>query len=70
MIEVEEILSLVQDTGVTLKIKKCAFFKTKVDYLGHNVLPGKFAEASAPTRAISETPFPTEKPRMRSFLWT
>lgn len=66
--KVEEIRSLLQDIRVTSKVKKRDILKSKVGYLGQTLLPGKLAPASAPTRAISGAPFPTEKFRMRYFL--
>lgn len=68
MTAVEEIISFPQETGVALNLKQCAFFKMKVDYLVHTILPGNLAPASAPTREISEAPLPTDKNRMLSFL--
>lgn len=68
MTAVEEVLSLLQDTGVTLKLKKCAFFKIKVYYLGQTILPGKLEAASGPTREISGAPFPTDITRILSLL--
>ena len=38
---VREVLTLLQAAGVSLKLRKCSFFETSVDYLGHVVRPGK-----------------------------
>ena len=41
-----------QEDGFSLKLKKCDFFKNKVDYLGHVVRPGKLAVAQKTTKAV------------------
>lgn len=64
---VDEVLFLLKKAGITLKFKKSALLKRKEDYLGHNILPGKLAAASVPTKNVMEAPFPTDKTRMRSF---
>ena len=42
---VDEILTLLKNAGASLKLKKCHFFQSSVDYLGHVILPGKLAVA-------------------------
>ena len=37
----DQVLSLLREPGVTLKLTKWHFFEKKVDYLGHVVMPGK-----------------------------
>jgi len=49
-------------------LAKCHFFKDRVDYLGHVVLPGKLAVAQESTKAIAEATFPETPTQMRSFL--
>lgn len=61
-------MGLLRSSGVTLKMSKCKFFRAKVDYLGHTVLPTKLAAALEPTRVIGETPFPDDRTKIRSFL--
>ena len=38
--EVSEILSTLQAAGLSLKLRKCHFFKKEVQYLGHIIKPG------------------------------
>ncbi len=38
---VGEILGVLKNDGLLLKLKKCHFFKESVDYIGHIVGPGK-----------------------------
>ena len=46
---VNEILTILRNAGVTLKLKKCAFFQPRVDYLGHFITPGKQSVATDKT---------------------
>lgn len=48
------VLSLLQKTGVPLKIKKCWFFTNSVDQLGQVIRPRKLETASHTTDAIDE----------------
>lgn len=38
---VKSVFRLLQQAVVTLRLKKCYFFQTSVEYLGHVVLPEK-----------------------------
>ncbi|CAN8069114.1 unnamed protein product [Agarophyton chilense] len=51
---VKKVLTILQDAGVTQKLRKCAFFQASVDYLGHVVLPGKLKVATRTTNAIRQ----------------
>ena len=37
---VHEVLSVLKDAGISLKLTKCRFFESSVDYLGHVIRPG------------------------------
>lgn len=50
--DVDEIHSLLKKVCVALKFKECAFLKPIVDYMGHKILPGRLAAASALTKSI------------------
>jgi hypothetical protein len=65
---VEEILSLLKQAGVSLKLKKCHFFQSSVDYLGHIIYPGKLAVANKNIESIRKAIFPTTRTQLRSFL--
>ena len=41
--DVDEVLSILESAGLSLKLKKCDLFRSRVDYLGHVVRPGKLA---------------------------
>ena len=65
---VDEILSCLKKAGVTLKINKCKFFTTTVDYLGHTITPGQLEVDGANTKSLKESLPPTSKTELRSFL--
>lgn len=46
-----KILLLLSKTGVYLKLNKFAFFKHKLDYLLHKIIPGNLEASSPPTKA-------------------
>ena len=66
--DVDEVLRLLHQAGVTLKLKKCSWFTKKVHYLGHDITPGKLAVAKAPTDSFAKATFPTNITQLRSFL--
>ena len=65
---VDEILDCLKRAGVTLKIKKCKFFTTTVEYLGHVIKPGRLEIDHAHTASLREALPPTNKSELRSFL--
>lgn len=65
---VDEILTSLNQAGITLKIKKCKFFTKTVEYLGHIIMPGKLEIDHAHTASLREALPPTNKSELRSFL--
>ncbi len=65
---VDEVLRCLADAGVTLKIKKCKFFTSTVEYLGHIIKPGRLEIDQANTKSLVEALPPTNKSELRSFL--
>lgn len=64
----DEILTAMREAGITLKIKKCKLFTTKVEYLGHIITPGKLQVDQANTASLREALPPKNKSELRSFL--
>ena len=64
----EEILKLLRNAGVTVKLKKCAFFQPRVDYLGQFITPGKPSVAAQNTKSFSHATFPKNRTQIHSFL--
>ena len=65
---VDQVLALLRNAGVSLKLKKCSFFQPKVNYLGHVITPRKILVAKENTAAFANATFPKNATRMRSFL--
>ena len=66
--DVDEVLQLLGDAGVSLKLKKCEFFQPRVNYLGHVVTPGKLSMAADRAQGFRNSTFPLDKGMMMSFL--
>jgi len=66
----DEVLTLLQEAGIKLKLKKCFFFRDEVEYLGFRIRPGTLsASPDAKARAaINIATFPTTSTQMKSFL--
>ena len=66
----DEVLTLLEEGGVKLKLKKCDFFKTSVEYLGHLISPGTLSvpPESKASAAVCEATFPQDVTQMKSFL--
>jgi len=65
---VAHVLRLLREAGVTLRLPKCRSFRTTVQYLGHEIKPGRLGVMDAQTRAPRETHFPTTRTQVRSFV--
>jgi hypothetical protein len=55
---VVEVLTLLGNAGLSLKLKKCHFFSETVDYLGHVIQPGRLNVAEKNTAALKTAPLP------------
>ena len=65
---VREVLRLLRDAGVSLKISKCAFFDTSVTYLGHVIRPGRLEVERRNVVSIERAQPPRNQTELRSFL--
>ena len=65
-----QVLSLLEEAGVKLKLKKCFFFQDEVDYLGHIISPGILlvSRDAKAVKAVREARFPEDKTQLQSFL--
>jgi len=64
---VNHVLRLLRGAGVTLRRPKCRFFRTTVEYLGHEINPGRLGVMDANTRALREAHLPTTRTQVGSF---
>jgi len=65
---VDRVLRLLRDAGVTLRLPKCRLFRWTVEYLGHEIKPGRLGVMDAHTRVLRAAHFPTTRTHVRSFL--
>ena len=66
--DLDLVLGLLSRAGATLKLKKCHFFKERVKYLGHVILPGKLQIDQSKTVSVRNAIFPRTRTELRSFL--
>ena len=64
----EKVLIRLQQAGMRLKKKKCAFMLPCVEYLGHTISAHGLQSTSEKVKAIKEAPVPTNVQQLRSFL--
>ena len=64
----DHVLQLMHDAGLTLKLNKCEFFRSSVDYLGQVISPGKLQVTQRAIEAIKKARHPLNVSEMRSFL--
>lgn len=62
------LLTLRKKAGVTPRLKKCALLTNCIDYLGHDIKPGRLEVANHTTGAIRKRKVPTTDTELRSFL--
>lgn len=67
---VDEVLTVLENAGVSLKIRKCQLFRKSVDYLGHVLLSGRIAIVKDSTSAIDDANLPLDIAHRPSFLGT
>jgi len=65
---VDHVLRLLREAGVTLRLPKCRLFRTTLEYLGHEIKPGRLGVMDAHTRALRKAHFPTTRTHVRSFV--
>lgn len=65
---VGQVLTLLNEAGVTLKLKNCEFFTNRIAYLGHVIKPGGQAVSSYTIDAIGGLQTPSNITELLSFL--
>lgn len=66
--KLEEILKLIQDAGLTLKLSKCRFFDREIEYLGYEVSADGIRPSQRKIAAVRDFPMPTNIHELRQFL--
>lgn len=64
----KRVLQMVKELNLNLKLKKCKFGVTEVDFLGLILKPGEIAIDPTKLSRIAEWPIPTKVKDVRSFL--
>lgn len=68
LLRLEEVLRLLKEGGLTLKLSKCKFFYEKIDYLGFEISSSGIRPGSLKTDAVSKFPEPKNQHDVRRFL--
>ena len=66
--QVDEILQVLKNAGISLKLKKCSFCTDTVTYLGHIIRPGQLSIDKTRVSALREAKYPRTQTQLRSFL--
>lgn len=64
----ENVLKLLQQEGLTLNLSKCSFLKTSITYLGYNIEGGKVKPGRPKVPAAIDFPTPKRVHKVRQFL--
>ena len=64
----ENVLQKLTDAGLKIKLKKCSFFKTELNFLGHRVCPDGIKMQENKVKAILDYPVPKSVKAVRRFL--
>ena len=64
----ERAFQLLSDHQFYLKLSKCSFQMTEVNYLGHVISGGKVSPDPKKTQAVADWPTPTNVAQLRSFV--
>lgn len=64
----EEVLALLREGGLTLKLGKCNFFQNNIDFLGFEVSAEGIKPGTKKTDAVSQFPTPRNVHELRQFL--
>lgn len=64
----DTVLTRLEQAGMRLKIKKCAFMLPAVEYLGHSISAAGLQPTKEKVRAIADAPTPHDITQLRAFL--
>lgn len=68
LLRLQEVLELLKQNGLTLKLSKCKFFYDKIDYLGYEVSSEGVRPGTHKTDAVSKFDAPRNVHEVRRFL--
>ncbi|XP_075972453.1 uncharacterized protein LOC142974176 [Anticarsia gemmatalis] len=64
----EEVLQILRQGGLTLKLSKCNFFQNQIDFLGFEVSAKGIRPGTRKTDAVAKFPTPSNQHEVRQFL--
>jgi hypothetical protein len=62
------VLEIFRANGLTLKLSKCSFLQTSIEYLGYEISGSEIRPTSHKIKAVRDFPVPTDVHRVRQFL--
>ncbi|CAN8070297.1 unnamed protein product [Agarophyton chilense] len=65
---VRDVMTVLRDAGITLKLRKCEFFTDTGKYLGHVIRPGRLMIEQVHIKSLCEAKEPRTQTELRSFL--
>lgn len=68
MAHLRQVLTLLRDSGVTLKLNNCSFLAEEMDYLGRVICPDRLEMTSTITAAFKQLRDPATQTEVKSFL--
>ena len=68
LLNLDTVLTTLEEAGLRLKRKKCAFMLPAVEYLGHRISEKGLQPTDEKIRAITEAPVPQDTTQLRAFL--
>lgn len=66
--KLKDVLELIHDAGLTLKLSKCRFFDETIEYLGYDVSAEGIKPSERKIDAVKRFPVPTNVHELRQFL--
>lgn len=66
--DLEKLLGLLREEGLTLNLKKCAFLQTTVNFLGFQISAGRVKPGADKIKAVENFPTPLTPHHIRQFL--
>lgn len=68
LFRLEEVLTALQESGLTLKMEKCNFFKETIDFLGFEISQGEIKPGVQKIQAVAQFVTPANQHDVRRFL--
>jgi len=68
LLKLKETLKALQEAGSTLRLSKCKFLATMLDYLGHELSGQGIHPAQTKISAVKQFPVPKDVHQIRQFL--